>query len=205
MDYNINQNVDSYINNMGFNSSAQFQGDLNNKETILWSGQPKRGIVFTAKDIFLIPFSLIWCGFAIFWIIMALNIGAPFYFTMFGIPFVILGLILVFGRFIIDAKQRAHTFYGLTNERIIIKSGVYKKSVKSINISTISDIEYTEKSDGSGTLYLGPKTPILTQRNKITWDSGITNTSANSLALIPEVKSVYNKIINIQKSYKTEF
>lgn len=205
MDYNIDQNMDSYINNMGFDSSSQFQGDLNNNETLVWLGQPKKGIVFTAKDIFLIPFSLIWCGFAIFWVYLALTMGAPFYFAMFGIPFVIVGLIFVFGRFIIDAKQRAHTFYGLTNERIIIKSGIYKKSVKSINIINISDIEYTEKSDGSGTIYFGPKIPMMMQRNKKTWDAGITNTSSNSLSLIPEVKNVYNKIIDMQKANKTAF
>jgi hypothetical protein len=48
-------------------------------------------------------------------------------------------------RFIIDAKQREKTYYGLTSDRIIIKSGVFKKSITSINISTLTEIETMKK------------------------------------------------------------
>jgi uncharacterized membrane protein YdbT with pleckstrin-like domain len=120
--------------------------------------QPKKRIVFRTADIYLIPFSLLWCGFAIFWMISAAK--GSIFFAMFGIPFVVVGLIFVFGRFIIDAKLRENTYYGITEDRIIIKSGVFRKSVKSLNIKTLSDIEFDEKSDGSGTINIGPK--ILT-------------------------------------------
>ncbi len=42
-------------------------GRLLGGERVAWSGRPVQGILFTARDIFLIPFSLIWCGFAVFW------------------------------------------------------------------------------------------------------------------------------------------
>lgn len=106
--------------------TIELQEHLDRNEKLIWTGQPKKGIVFRTTDVFLIPFSLLWCGFAIFWFTKAITSGAPFFFAMFGIPFIVAGLVFVFGRFIIDAKQRENTFYGLTEDRIVIKSGVYK-------------------------------------------------------------------------------
>ena len=47
---------------------------LGQDEKLLWSGKPRSGIVFRTCDIFMIPFSLMWGGFAIFWEIGALSI-----------------------------------------------------------------------------------------------------------------------------------
>jgi hypothetical protein len=181
---------------MDYNLTTELQEHLDTNEKLIWTGQPKKGIVFRTADIFLIPFSLLWCGFAIFWVIMASQ--GSIFFAMFGIPFVIIGLIFVFGRFIIDAKQRENTYYGLTDDRIIIKSGVYKKTIKSLNVRTLSDIEYDEKSDGSGTINIGPKNPMMIWGNGMNWWPGIKATP--SLDLIKDVRNVYNKIIEIQKS-----
>ncbi len=183
---------------MDYNVTTELQQHLDTNEKLIWAGRPKTGIVFRTSDIFLIPISLIWCGFAIFWFLKALTSGAPFFFPMFGIPFIIIGLIFVFGRFIIDAKHRERTYYGLTDDRIIIKSGVYKKSIKSFNIRTLSDIEYDEKSDGSGTIHIGPKNPMMIWGNGMSWWPGIKATP--SLDLIQDVRKVYNKIIEIQRS-----
>lgn len=181
---------------MDYKTSNELKDNLDNNENLIWTGQPKKGIIFRSSDIFLIPFSLLWCGFAIFWFTTVLTSGAPFFFVLFGIPFVIVGLNFVFGRFIIDAKQRASTIYGLTEHRIIIKSGIFTKSIKSLNIKTISDIEYEEKSDGSGTINIGPQNPMVNWGNGINWGSGKTP----SLDFIQDVRKVYNKIIEIQKS-----
>jgi hypothetical protein len=183
---------------MDFNLTTELQEHLDTNEKLIWTGQPKKGIVFRTADIFLIPFSLLWCGFAIFWFTTAISSGAPFFFAMFGIPFVVIGLIFVFGRFIIDAKQRENTFYGLTDDRIIIKSGVYKKTIKSLNIRTLSDIEYDEKNDGSGTINIGPKNPMMIWGNGMNWWPGIK--AIPSLDLIQDVRQVYKKITEIQKA-----
>ncbi len=175
---------------------SELRQHLDNNETLLWTGQPKKGIVFRTADIFLIPFSLLWCGFAIFWMFMASQGGGIF--ALFGIPFVIIGLIFVFGRFIIDAKQRENTYYGLTEDRIIIKSGVFSKNVKSLNIRTLSDIEYNEKNDGSGTISIGPKNPMMIWGNGMNWWPGM---KANpQLDLIQNVRKVYNQVIELQKA-----
>jgi hypothetical protein len=178
--------------------SKAFQGHLDANEKLIWTGQPKKGIVFRTADFFLIPFSLFWCGFAIFWFVSALCSGVPF-FALFGVPFVIIGLFYVFGRFIIDAKQRANTFYALTEERIIIKSGVYKISIKSLNLRTLTDIELEEKSNGSGTISFGPKNPLLYWRNRMNWMPAANDTPA--LELIEDARRVYKLIVDLHKPH----
>lgn len=34
-------------------------------EYIIWQGRPEKGGLFTRQEMFMIPFSLVWCGFAI--------------------------------------------------------------------------------------------------------------------------------------------
>jgi hypothetical protein len=49
------------------NSYGAVQPELAAGESILWAGQPSRRVTFHKQDLFLIPFSLMWGGFAIFW------------------------------------------------------------------------------------------------------------------------------------------
>ncbi len=183
---------------MDYNTTTELQEYLDRNEKLIWSGQPKKGVVFRTSDVFLIPFSLLWCSFAVFWITTAFMSGAPLFFVLFGIPFVIMGLVLVFGRFFIDAKRREKTYYGVTDNRIIIKSGIYKTSIESIPLKTLSNIEYTENRDGSGTINVGPKNAMQVWGNGMNWWPGVK--ASPSLDLIPDVRQVYNKIIEIQKA-----
>ena len=68
---------------------------------MLWSGRPGQGIVFTGRDVFLVPFSLVWCGFAIFWETSVSRTQAPGFFLVWGAMFVTLGLYFVAGRFLV--------------------------------------------------------------------------------------------------------
>ena len=42
---------------------------------------------------------------------------------------VAVGLYIIGGRFAVDAQQRANTFYGVTNKRIIIVSGLFGRGL----------------------------------------------------------------------------
>ena len=93
-------------------------------ETLLWQGRPeKKGNIITKRDIVMIPFSIMWTGFAVFWEISALQSGAGIFFCLWGLPFICVGLYLLLGRFIHSAYMRDKTFYAVTNKRIIIKAG----------------------------------------------------------------------------------
>lgn len=92
---------------------------LTDNERVLWRGAPEQGHLFTPMDIFLVPFSVMWCGFAIFWEVTAILSGAPVFFCLFGIPFVFVGLFLVFGRFIVQKRLINNTRYVVTDKRAL--------------------------------------------------------------------------------------
>lgn len=174
------------------------QSQLAPNEQLLWFGQPRSGIVFRASDIFVIPFSLLWGGFAIFWEVGVLTSGAPLFFKLWGVPFVVVGLYMIFGRFIFDAKQRSKTCYGVTNERVIIISSLFGKKIKSLELRTLNEISLDEKSDGSGTITFGPA-PVWYQ-----WFGGIQLPSRGQQSvpvfeMIQKAKSVYETVRSTQR------
>lgn len=89
-------------------------------ERLLWSGRPDPPRHVTGKDAALIPFSILWCGFAIFWEASVLRTGAPLAMALFGIPFVLIGLYFVVGRFVVKARSKKRTRYAVTDRRALI-------------------------------------------------------------------------------------
>lgn len=134
--------------------------ELASGERLLWSGRPQAGVLFRASDAFLVPFSLLWCGFAVFWEISAIRGGTPFFFRLFGVPFVLFGLYLVFGRFLADAWQRGRTFYGVTDRSVILVTAGARRTVKRLALRTMSDVSLQEGTGGRGTITFGPAPPF---------------------------------------------
>jgi membrane protein implicated in regulation of membrane protease activity len=164
----------------------QMQGD----EKLLWADKPARGIKFRFTDIFLTVFGIAWLSFSIFWTYMAMD--ASIAFALFGIPFILVGVYLLIGRYFFEAISRKNTVYALTDKRIIEKSGVISRTYKSVFLSSIPGISYTEKSDGSGDINFGYT--IIDFK-----DSGGGGQKNNAFPItkieyIPNVRSVHNKI-----------
>lgn len=101
---------------------------------VIWYGQPRQGSRLRLQDSYLIPFSILWCGFATFWEFSVVHTNSPFFFKLWGVPFVCVGLFFVFGRFLVDARGRARTHYGVTNERIVILSGDFALQTNSLSL-----------------------------------------------------------------------
>lgn len=132
-------------------------------EAILWKGKPEKGRLLTSQDIYMIPFSLLWCGFAFFWEITAIMSGAPLIFTLFGLPFIGVGLYIVFGRFIWTSYIRKRTAYVITNKKILRKRG---NKIDMMDGGTMPPMFVTANSDGSGTIRFGQETPYY-RRNTL--------------------------------------
>jgi hypothetical protein len=177
---------------------SQIKPELGSEERLLWSGRPRLGFVLRGTDALLIPFSVMWGGFAIFWEAAVIAGGADFFFILWGIPFVLVGLYLIFGRFCVDAKQRAKTYYGVTNERVIIVSGLFGRSIKSLKIDTLADMSLTERSDGSGTIALGPLNAWHGWFAGSSWP-GAGQNAPPALEFIDNARQVYETILEVQR------
>jgi len=178
--------------------STPIERELSSGEKLLWSGQPRGGIRLRGSDAIVIPFSLLWCGFAIFWEWMVVRKGAPLIMMLWGIPFILVGMYFVFGRFIVDALSRAKTFYGVTNERVIIVSGLISRQVKSLNLRSLTDVSLSERSDGSGTISFGPTYP-MGYWVPAGWP-GAGRYAPPSFEMVEQAKRIYEMIRQAQKA-----
>ncbi|WMX14016.1 hypothetical protein [Aureispira sp. CCB-E] len=179
------------------NSAKQhLKKHVNKGERIIWANRPKQGIIFRASDGCLIPFSLAWGGFAIFWESMVIIMDAPIFMALFGIPFVLIGLYLIIGRFFHDMYIRKKIIYGLTEKRIVIKRG---DNLRFVDLSALTDIQVLEKKDGSGSILFNSKFDQKSNRNS----SSNLNFAPLSMGLgfdaIPNVKYVYHQIEELRK------
>jgi len=161
-------------------TSELFRGRLLPGEQIAWSGQPQQGLLLTARDILLIPFSLMWCGFAIFWTFMATSVpaagGMGGFFTLWGLMFVSIGLYFVVGRFIVDAWVRRGIHYAVTDQRILIARGAPFGRFTALNLERLPDIDLKEGGNGRGTIRFGQPVAIWGNRGMSAWSVALDPT-----------------------------
>jgi hypothetical protein len=168
---------------------------LSSDETLLWSGQPKQGLVFRFGDLnylFVIGFGILWMT------VCCPKRGLPVLRRDFCYPHIAFGVYGLTGRYFVNSKQRAKTYYGVTGERVIIVSGLFSKQVKSLPLKFMTDISIDEKSDGTGTITFGPSeastswlTNIFSRKEEIVYPS---------FDLIRDAKRVYEIIRHAQKN-----
>jgi len=175
-----------------------FQNELRSNEVLLWSGRPHQGLVFRASDLFLVPFSLVWAGFVFIWELAALA-GGVGCFGIWGIPFVLVGIYMTVGRFFVDSYIRRNTWYGLTNERVIIISGLLRSEIKSLNLRTASDITMSQRSDEKGTITFGTISMHARMYQGMHWPGSLYQMPPQ-FELIPDAKRVYAMILEVQKT-----
>src|SRR5262245_50614402 len=112
-------------------AEAIIRAELAPSERLLWAGRPRPGRMLRASDAYLIPFSIVWCGMMVFAVVTTM-IGAEtepsnWWGLLFLVPFVLVGLYLLVGRFLVDARGRARTWYGVTSERALLVSSWFRK------------------------------------------------------------------------------
>jgi hypothetical protein len=130
--------------------------DLLPGEQLLWQGESVRHRLFWPPDAFLIPFSLFWCGFAVFWEAQVLRGDTPLLFPIFGGCFVAMGVYFVVGRFVARAISSRRTRYAVTDRRLVVTGGLTGRRTQSAYLKDLPPPILTERDDRSGTLAFGP-------------------------------------------------
>ena len=164
-------------------------------ERVVWSGRPKQGFILTPSDGFLIPFSLLWGGFAIFWEVSVFKVRAPAFFPVFGFVFVLLGLYFIFGRFLADAWIRRSMIYAITDRRILILRDRPTRKLVALNLDKLPSCDLVESSDGSGTIRFGTPPSIFVRRGS--W--GMWTPSIDPTPQFLRIENARNVFDQVQK------
>ena len=125
-------------------------------ERILWRGRPDPRVIFAPQDKALIPLSVLWTGGVVAILLTSLGNGDQRFAWIPGIPFVVAGIYIIFGRFIVKVLSRRRIRYAITDQRAveITKGG---RSLKEAFLGT--SMEVNRRRDGrhgSAVWMLGP-------------------------------------------------
>jgi hypothetical protein len=170
-----------------------FQGLLLKGEKIVWWGRPVQGLLLTSKDWYLVPFSLMFASFAVFWEINVLNAPhSPAFMKLWGAPFLFGGLYLVVGRFLVDAWARRGITYALTNRRILILRGAPFAKLTALTFDRVPSVNLIERGGGRGTIRFGLDQPVLFNRGYSVWSPAFDPTP--QFIAIEDARTVFDHI-----------
>ncbi len=178
---------------MNADACVAISRELSAGERLMWAGRPRCGIRFQSSDIVALPFSLLWGGGVFFWEGMALRSNAPFFFRLVGLPFVLWGLHLIAGRFWLDAEIRRRTSYGVTDHRVIMVSGLFRRRIRTLDIRFLGNISLRERPDRSGSIVFGPSAWL----GPVVW-VGPGRREQPAFVMIDDVREVYDIIRRLQ-------
>jgi hypothetical protein len=87
----------------------------------------------------------------------------------------------------------------VTNQRILIRSGIFSKTVRSFALENLPELSLQERSDGSGTIVIG--SPLMASPFPVQGASwpGTAKYQAPSLERIPAAREVFALIRSAQK------
>jgi len=176
-------------------------GELEAGERLLWSGRPDSRRWLYPQDAVLIPFSVMWGGFAIFWeaeVLSSSSARGTVLFPLWGIPFVLIGLYLMIGRFFLRRWIRRRTLYAVTDQRVFTISPSWPRGERTTSVwfGSYPPVDKRVARDGRGTLWIGPL-PYANRwlASEPGWPGGHSRTgSAVVFADIPDVDEIYSRI-----------
>ncbi len=190
-------------------AAMKLQPELSSGETIYWAGMPNPSVIFHSADWAAVPFSLLWGGFAIFWETSVLGYWGfaskspshpvSYFMALWGVPFVVIGQYMIWGRFFVDSWLKRRTYYAVTNRRILILQEGWKRSTRFSFLESIPEL--TCEGSVTGTLWLGTKLPILGSRRSSTqsFSQFATSGPVARLVDIDGVDSVYRLILDLRE------
>jgi hypothetical protein len=192
-------------------SMTAIQPELTIGESVVWAGQPNGTVFFHKEDAFLIPFSLLWGGFAIFWELGAAGFwgansrsGNPWLFgILWGIPFVLIGQYIIWGRFFYTAWKKKRTHYAITNRRVIVVQNGWNRQMASAYLDSLPTLIKEGRSSGTGTLRFSQAESMWSgRRGWGAWD-GMTVGNVPTFVDIDDLDYVYRLISDLREKART--
>ena len=153
---------------LNVDDEQSLNAELLTGEIILWSGKPNPRVIFHASDWGMIPFSLLWGGFTLFWEFGVSGAkwsggkAPPSYFMMlWGSFFVVMGQYFIWGRFIYAAWKKTRIVYAVTSRRVLtVVRGPGSTSISAF-LDGVSSVAKDVRNDGIGTIRFGETAPVF--------------------------------------------
>lgn len=180
-----------------------FKDELLNNEKIMWIGQPETSVIFTSEDFLPTLFGLIFLILGVVSEMFAAKDG-ELLIILFCLLFVIIGIYLLFGRFIQKRYAKKRTYYAVTNQRVLILTHFMSRSLQSKYINKVSDINKIVSKKGIGTIHFG-NYPCMTDSmgNNIDYKRSFIGFGFDPVPTfydIKDVDNVYHLINNLRKN-----
>ena len=163
--------------------------ELEPGESVLWSGTPRRGLVFQPFDVLQVPITLV-----ILYVLVTKmdlsNFQNPVE-AVLGLVILGVAIYVSAGRFFFDAYRRGRSTYALTSERMLIRESLCSDFVKSFPLNTITDTLLREGRGGFGSILIGRRfLPVGWQDTRLLPTQG----HPNGFAMIPDARHVYEML-----------
>ncbi|MCG2784644.1 MAG: PH domain-containing protein [Anaerolineae bacterium] len=183
-------------------STSIFQELLNPGEKVLWRGKPRQGFVFWRSDIFFIPFSIVWAVLAYLWEFETAVSNVPFQDKFWSIFSLSVAAYILLLRFFVDLAYRYLTFYALTNQRVLIHTGLFKTTLTSLPLADLKEINLDLHKNGRGDIVFGPLDPKAWIYTGGGWPKMGGQTPAPAFEMLKDAEKVYKQILAQQKKAK---
>ena len=142
--------------------SETIGGYVRADEKLLGRGRPQQGIRLTGQDIFMVPFSLLWGGGVLTFLLtgggVVMEEGFPF--VLFPLIFGLAAFYITIGRLIHDAWIRSNIEYALTDRRVIILKTGLGGDLTTLDINRIDQIRFKPRGD-RGEIIFGPEPSLF--------------------------------------------
>lgn len=130
-----------------------FQDELAPGEDLLWVGQPEPGGWMPGGNPAILMFALMWLTITLIWYGIVVALGGFIFYMVVGLPFLAIGFWLLFGAPTYALWQRRHTYYGVTDKRLLILQQMRHKVLTALEITGIKETHSIIQPDGVGDVH----------------------------------------------------
>ncbi len=116
---------------------------LNEGESVLWQGKPNKKAYVLNKVLHMLPFAIIWLAFDLFFIIMLFKFNLPTGAKVGVFAFICLHLLpfwIWLFNVLFASRRHKNTRYVLTNQRILIRTGLIGIDFQSISYKDVDRV-----------------------------------------------------------------
>lgn len=181
--------------------AAGLEAELQPSERVLWIGRPKHGLLAHNRDLAFVLRGLLWV-FLLLLVAQDVMFGPkPFVLSGRMIGEILLSAHLFVAFFVVFPLQRSHTYYALTDQRVIAVSGVLRRRVQSIYLPSRPSLRLTEESeaDDRGDILITPEVFLAGWQPTPNQAPSLSHAAPLYLETVPHVHELYQDIERLER------